>query len=140
VCDFLQVSKPFVFSRKVKAIKLRERTVQPRKIVRVSGWGVTKCGGFSAKYLQQVAVPVVQQQKCEQLDGGGLITSNMFCAGKGGRGAYRGDSGGAVVYRHRQVGIVSWGRGCATYFPGVYTNVGKFRTWILNKSGVKMEY
>jgi trypsin len=138
-CDFLQVSKPFVFSDKVKAIKLSMGTVQPGKFVRISGWGDTRYGGYNTKLIQQVAVPVVQRQKCVKKYGAGSITSNMFCAGKLGRSTCQGDSGGAVVYRSRQIGIVSWCSGCGSSIPCVYTNVGKFRLWILGKSGVKIE-
>jgi trypsin len=60
----------------------------------------------------------------------------MFCAGVTGRDTCQGDSGGAVVYRNRQIGIVSWGEGCGRFFPGVYTNVEKFRYWIMQNSGV----
>jgi trypsin len=135
-CDFLQVSKPFVFSDKVKPVKLRKGAIKPGKIVRVSGWGDTKEDGYSSKFLQQVALPVLRRKKCKQLYKTETITSKMFCAGKTGRDSCQGDSGGAVVYRKQQIGIVSWGEGCGT-LPGVYTNVGKFRLWIKRVSGVK---
>lgn len=65
-----------------------------------------------------------------------MITSNMFCAGVTGHDSCQGDSGDAVVYCNRQIGIVSWGEGCGQFFPGNYTNVEKFRYWIMRKSGV----
>jgi trypsin len=139
-CDFLQVSKSFVISDKVKPIKLNKGRIQPGKFVQVSGWGHTKEDGYNSRILQQVVVPVVQQQKCKQLYKTEMITSNMFCAGTTGRDSCHGDSGGAVIYRNQQIGIVSWGEGCGTFFPGVYTNVGKFHLWIKRESGVKMVY
>jgi trypsin len=60
----------------------------------------------------------------------------MFCAGVTGHDSCQGDSGDAVVYCNRQIGIVSWGEGCGQFFPGNYTNVEKFRYWIMRKSGV----
>jgi len=52
----------------------------------------------------------------------------MVCAGmpEGGKDSCSGDSGGALVIKKsgKQVGIVSWGIGCAEKdHPGVYTNV-----------------
>ena len=104
--------------------------------MQVSGWGDTKEGGFNSRILQSVSVRVVLQRVCKELYETEMITSNMFCAGETGRDSCKGDSGGAVVYRKRQIGIVSWGEGCGQFFPGVYTNVKKFRSWIMRKSGV----
>jgi len=54
----------------------------------------------------------------------------MVCAGvpEEGKDACEGDSGGALVLKKsgKQVGIVSWGHGCAEKdFPGVYANVAE---------------
>jgi len=54
----------------------------------------------------------------------------MVCAGVpgGGKDSCNGDSGGALVVKKsgKQVGIVSWGIGCAKPdFPGVYANVAE---------------
>lgn len=135
-CDFVQVSKPFVISDKVKPIKLNKDKIHPGKLVQVSGWGDTKEGSHNSRILQKVVVPVVQQRVCKRMYKREMITSNMFCAGVTGRDTCQGDSGGAVVYRNRQIGIVSWGEGCGRFFPGVYTNVEKFRYWIMQNSGV----
>jgi secreted trypsin-like serine protease len=63
----------------------------------------------------------------------------MICAGlldAGGVDTCQGDSGGPMVRRDNanawiQVGIVSWGEGCARpQFPGVYSEVSTFATAI----------
>jgi len=45
-----------------------------------------------------------------------------------------GDSGGPLVAQiggvHKQVGIVSWGDGCADGFPGVYSRIAAQSDWI----------
>ncbi|WP_293759765.1 trypsin-like serine protease [uncultured Paraglaciecola sp.] len=65
------------------------------------------------------------------------VSDVMICAAipEGGRGACQGDSGGPLVVNTssgvQQVGIVSWGFGCAAAgYPGVYTRVSEFKDWI----------
>ena len=54
-----------------------------------------------------------------------------------------GDSGGPLLYKYngeyQLTGLVSWGKGCAlTGYPGVYTYVNYFRSWI--KKNTKLTY
>jgi secreted trypsin-like serine protease len=44
----------------------------------------------------------------------------------------QGDSGGPLMLADDgcQIGIVSWGIGCATNTYGVYTRISSFRDWI----------
>lgn len=65
------------------------------------------------------------------------ITDNMMCAGipTGGKGSCQGDSGGPLVINtnegYQQVGIVSWGYGCAAEgYPDVYTKTSRYLDWI----------
>ncbi len=78
----------------------------------------------------------------------GELTGNMLCAGvvtngavTGGRDSCVGDSGGPLLYEYNsslyQVGIVSWGLGCALPDkPGVYTRVANYGDWINRALGV----
>uniref|UniRef100_A0A3B3T9D2 Zgc:100868 n=1 Tax=Paramormyrops kingsleyae TaxID=1676925 RepID=A0A3B3T9D2_9TELE len=66
-----------------------------------------------------------------------IITTNMICAGvlAGGKGSCQGDSGGPLVVKQGsvwiQAGIVSFGYKCAEpNYPGVYTRVSPYQTWI----------
>uniref|UniRef100_A0A8D0ADB2 trypsin n=1 Tax=Sander lucioperca TaxID=283035 RepID=A0A8D0ADB2_SANLU len=78
--------------------------------------------------LQEVSVPLVSITQCNAAYG--IITSNMICAGlpAGGKDSCQGDSGGPLVTKSGstwvQVGVVSFGKGCALPgYPGVYTRM-----------------
>ena len=65
------------------------------------------------------------------------ITDSMICAefSGGGKGSCQGDSGGPLIVNTnegwQQVGVVSYGIGCAdAAFPDVYARVGAFTDWI----------
>jgi len=63
------------------------------------------------------------------------MQSSQVCAGANGKDSCQGDSGGPLSYdnngNHEQVGIVSFGIGCASPgLYGVYSNVAYFRDWI----------
>ncbi|XP_043642394.1 trypsin alpha [Drosophila teissieri] len=110
----------------------------------VSGWGfqaeesaVSGEVGVSPE-LRFVAVDLVASNQCRRAYSQVLpITRRMICAARPGRDSCQGDSGGPLVgYSAKEgparlYGIVSWGLGCANPdFPGVYTNVAAFRSWI----------
>ena len=99
----------------------------------VIGWGATSEGGSQQRYLRKASVPFVDDTSCHT-SYPNLVVSDMICAGypQGGVDSCQGDSGGPMfrsdVYGNWiQVGIVSWGTGCARAgFPGVYTEVSTF--------------
>ncbi|XP_028268229.1 transmembrane protease serine 9-like [Parambassis ranga] len=105
----------------------------------VTGWGNIGSGVSlpSPQNLMEVQVPIVGNRQCNCDYGVGGITTNMMCAGlrAGGKDSCQGDSGGPLVSKQDgrwiQGGIVSFGNGCAKpNFPGVYTRVSEYRTWI----------
>ncbi|XP_030592368.1 transmembrane protease serine 9-like [Archocentrus centrarchus] len=105
----------------------------------VTGWGNIASGVSlpSPQNLMEVKVPIVGNRKCNCDYGVGSITDNMVCAGlsAGGKDSCQGDSGGPMVSKQNgrwiQAGIVSFGEGCALpNFPGVYTRVSRYQTWI----------
>ncbi|KAL3276636.1 hypothetical protein HHI36_012008 [Cryptolaemus montrouzieri] len=111
-------------------------------VATVSGWGYTSEGsGEITRTLQQVQVPLVNQVACRRLyRGTGSITENMICAGEtaeGGKDSCQGDSGGPLVQQGKQIGVVSWGYGCARpRYPGVYTRISKYRNWIKSHTNI----
>lgn len=62
----------------------------------------------------------------------------MICAADRNKDSCQGDSGGPLITPDGvQVGVVSWGSGCADPdYPGVYSNVAAVRDWIEDVSGV----
>lgn len=103
----------------------------------VAGWGAAREGGAQQRYLLKATVPYVDETTCAAQGGdyGNLIPSAEICAGNlasGGVDTCQGDSGGPMFRRDNagawiQVGIVSWGVGCARpNAPGVYTRVSAF--------------
>lgn len=105
--------------------------------VTVMGWGTTSSGGPSSSVLLEVEVDVVSNSDCDMSYGFGQITDNMFCAARSGKDSCQGDSGGPIISQGAntaedvQVGVVSWGRGCACdNYPGVYARISEKIDWI----------
>merc|ERR1711862_67944 len=85
--------------------------------------------------LQEVDVNVISNSQCAGNYGSNSITSAMVCAADTGKDSCQGDSGGPMVTqengRHAQIGVVSWGIGCASpNYPGVYARVTSVKSWI----------
>ncbi|EFP98502.1 S1 family peptidase [Vibrio caribbeanicus] len=106
----------------------------------VAGWGKTRANdnNSSPYILQEVEVPYVDHGTCTNLGNNysNIDERTAFCAGHpaGGRDSCQGDSGGPIINDlNKQVGIVSWGDGCAKADAyGVYTRVQAFNDWIEN--------
>lgn len=105
----------------------------------VSGWGTTSSGGSSSQYLRKTTIDIVSRATCNRENSyAGSITYRMLCAARAGKDSCQGDSGGPLFLRsgdmYKQVGIVSWGEGCADpAYPGVYTHLGVLRNWVATK-------
>ena len=112
--------------------------------VTVIGLGTTTSGGSIPNAMQEVAVDYITNGDCcatPSLYSCGEITSNMMCAARPGKDSCQGDSGGPIFADKEgittQVGIVSWGYGCADpTYPGVYSRVSSKYTWIQEKIDV----
>jgi len=101
----------------------------------VIGFGTLNQGGYTPSRLQEVNVNYVSTETCKGSYGGDVKDATMFCAGTGGgKDSCQGDSGGPIFTNMepiQQVGIVSWGRGCAQeLYPGVYSRISGEYDWI----------
>ncbi|XP_036135651.1 mastin-like [Molossus molossus] len=141
----LKLETPVTLSRLVSPVTLPPASlkVPERKMCWVTGWGYVRLGApLPPPYqLQEVAVPLVGNEVCNRHYQnssnivGQIIKDDMLCAGSEGRDSCQGHSGGPLVCSWKcawvQVGIVSWGDICGHRdFPGVYTRVMSYISWI----------
>ncbi|CAG9133503.1 unnamed protein product [Plutella xylostella] len=108
----------------------------------VAGWGKTRQEALtSSRYLLETRVRLVDGATCQRnsIYSDNLEPNTMICAYNLGKDACQGDSGGPMFgklpnankRKYYQIGIVSWGIDCAKPdYPGVYTNVRKYKEWI----------
>ena len=103
----------------------------------IMGWGQTSESSLDQqRFLRYATVPSVPDAVCVadyRRAGVDLDPRQAICAGRQGVDTCQGDSGGPMVRPDGsggwvQVGIVSWGLGCARDgYPGVYTQVSAYR-------------
>ena len=123
------------------------RQYRPNDVLHTIGWGAIFSGGPISNTLLEAEVNPVRQVQCRNIFSqfGYPITRRMICAGGlEDTDACQGDSGGPLFdkrvgpRRDIQLGITSWGIGCADGFPGVYARIGPVQNWItrrLNRAG-----
>ena len=123
----------------IKPVTLNRSNASPVKgeNVVVVGLGALTENGNSPQFLHEVTVQAVDQATCNREYGGGIFEASMVCAAVvgGGKDSCQGDSGGPLVRivngEHIQVGVVSWGDGCARpSLSGIYSRVSGEIAWI----------
>lgn len=122
-------------------VRLMDLTAEPQfsapgDLSTITGWGALSEDGGSPNTLQAVDIPIIDNGTCDDAYPG-EIEASMICAGvpEGGIDSCQGDSGGPMVVDMDgelvQVGVVSWGNGCARPGqPGVYTRISHYASWI----------
>lgn len=139
----IRLDRPATLDNRVNTICLPEVEYQfpPGTQCTITGWGTTQEGGKASSVLMQAKVPIVERAACSHNQSyGEKITENMICAGmrQGGVDSCQGDSGGPLVCKNPvnprqwiQVGVTSWGKGCARALKyGVYANIKKYLPWV----------
>ncbi|MFD7493221.1 S1 family peptidase [Streptomyces sp. NPDC059832] len=116
-------------------LKIATNTTYNNGDFTIAGWGAASEGGAQQRYLLKASVPFVSDADCQAAYGSDLVPGDEICAGlidTGGVDTCQGDSGGPMFRKDNagawiQVGIVSWGQGCAEPgYPGVYSEVSTF--------------
>ncbi|KAG6447274.1 hypothetical protein O3G_MSEX004837 [Manduca sexta] len=119
------------------------------RVATVTGWGRIKYGGGVPTVLQEVQVPVIENEACQEMffTAGHKkdILPSFLCAGyaNGEKDSCEGDSGGPLVMQRGDgkwelVGTVSHGIKCAAPFmPGIYMRTTFYKPWLKKITGVK---
>ncbi|MDQ1644947.1 MAG: hypothetical protein QOJ50_1131, partial [Cryptosporangiaceae bacterium] len=119
-------------------------TWQPGSSVQVIGHGTTSSGGTLSNDLRKVSVPIQSDTTMTSagIYGSSFKPASMLGAGPlgGGQDSCQGDSGGPLFAStpqgRRQMGVVSWGIGCAgVNKPGIYARAGEgpVQKWIIGQ-------
>lgn len=113
------------------------------------GWGVTDQNSTDPPVSDvplEIETATISNEECSAIDGvymghnetyNGYITDNMICTLAFDKDSCQRDSGGPEIVKGSnattdlQVGVISWGLGCATnIFPGVSARISKAYEWI----------
>mmetsp|Transcript_16593 Transcript_16593/g.29947 ORF Transcript_16593/g.29947 Transcript_16593/m.29947 type:complete len:578 (+) Transcript_16593:299-2032(+) len=131
----------------IPLVRVNDESSYPSKgtTVVAMGWGDMDSGDNQRlpDNLREVDLEVITNKQCEnyKIDGDsykGWIYDSMLCTYTKGKDACQGDSGGPLVVRTNdnpeddvQVGIVSWGVGCAS-LPGVFSRISEAYEWTVD--------
>jgi len=104
----------------------------------VVGWGRTSYNGEVSNTQQFARLDYIPNDECLKRWQGNYITGDMLCAYGEGTDACQGDSGGPILTLNRAfeqvlVGVVSFGKECASDLPGVYARVSFVMEWLEEK-------
>ncbi|XP_065162240.1 LOW QUALITY PROTEIN: trypsin-5-like [Atheta coriaria] len=135
----IELNTPITFNALAQPVRLPEddEPLPVGSVCRISGWGRLEHEGDKPDQLQSTTVPIWKPKKCAAaykyskslFDG---IEATMMCAGweNGGSDTCSGDSGGGLVCGDAVYGIVSFGKGCGTVYPKVFSHVYNLREFV----------
>lgn len=101
----------------------------------LTNFDILQTAGPLAPILQWKSVQIISNQECVNyhLTGGtaGMIVDEKICAlSPGGMGSCTGDSGSSLTRDGLVYGLISWGVGCDSTLPDIYTRVFSYDSWI----------
>ncbi|KAI1288070.1 Trypsin-1 [Halotydeus destructor] len=161
----IRLKDPIVFVNETGDINGKRTAVYPlclpepedhfnQGMATVAGWGLSdKSKNKPEPTLQSVMVKILNASDCynyaktDQYAITAYQRDTKVCAGYpyGKQDSCTGDSGGPLFQKLGdkavQMGIVSFGKGCAKPgYPGVYTRVSSYLTWIEFRTGLSFHY
>jgi secreted trypsin-like serine protease len=132
----INLDRPVSFDPIKLATASQNELEKPGRMARIAGWGNTikQTPPFNQEpnsypnRMHTVTVPLVSDARAKEVYGSLYVRNLMVAAGKEGKDACDGDSGGPMwattLHGRRQIGITSFGAGCgAQGYPGVYAEV-----------------
>ncbi|KPJ15232.1 Serine protease snake [Papilio machaon] len=145
--SLIRLSKRVEYSSVLSPACLYTSLQDPTVPLTITGWGKTSTTrNVRSNMLLKAKVSIVGREKCNEnysmwrkLPNG--ISNEQLCAGdpQGLRDTCQGDSGGPLQAlteadgHYRVVGVTSFGRGCGSPVPGVYTRLALYLDWIESK-------
>lgn len=129
------------FTEYVHPACVYDKTDNPKGLL-ITGWGTTSFSGDDSQILQKASLEPVDLTECNRtymsIENRRLFDFQI-CALDSKSDTCQGDSGGPLQIQNNPdsevysiVGITSFGLGCGSKFPGVYTRVSSYLDWIEN--------
>ncbi|MET7758303.1 serine protease [Streptomyces sp. NPDC005389] len=137
----VELAEPVALNRDVRPVGLPSSSAHAGldgTQVEVPGWGTTSFGGRTSDVLRTVTLGTMSNTACA---GRGMeqVAPTQICTYAPGRDTCQYDSGGPLVRvvrgRPYVVGLVSYGKECATDTPAVNTRVRSYLSWIERTTG-----
>ncbi|KAJ8673248.1 hypothetical protein QAD02_004510 [Eretmocerus hayati] len=122
-----------IANAQIVSLQSKPQKVEDRSLAMALGWGRTEYGTPSTQ-LRKVEVPLLYPSDCQRHFG---YRAEWVCTDASQRNVCYGDSGGPLMYKNKQIGVVSMGspvpRGvdaCMSGKPTVFTRISSYYKWI----------
>ncbi|XP_017784951.1 PREDICTED: serine protease persephone-like [Nicrophorus vespilloides] len=140
----IRLSRKVQYTANVHPACLYFEPDDPKSVI-ITGWGLTEAAGNRSQILQKATLSTVPVTECNKTHTSVAFAPNVLrshiCAFTVDRqiptDACQGDSGGPLQVLHKNqssiysiVGVTSYGRGCGSKYPGVYTRIYSYLDWI----------
>uniref|UniRef100_UPI0020FFD094 chymotrypsin-2-like n=1 Tax=Anopheles coluzzii TaxID=1518534 RepID=UPI0020FFD094 len=126
----LRLRSPLKLGERVKKIELLSQIVPYNATLTLVGRGYISKDNKTTKITQMIKAKNIALKLCRKMQPDFIYPGHLCTFVKKGKGTCSGDSGGPVVWYGRQVGIVSWSKGCGAGYFDVHSRISYFLPWI----------